>query len=79
MGWTSLLDFFLLRKPKRTYTTVDEFHNMDTAVQLKSCFDEEALLVENGEVVGETAVVTVERQLKPTAGPLPSRYQVFRE
>ena len=47
---------------------------MDTEVWEKSIVDEEGLMVEHGEVVGETAVVTDNKQLKPTPGPLPERY-----
>jgi hypothetical protein len=53
---------------------MDEFHDMDFAMQPNSLFDEEGLFVETGEVVGETAVVTAGKMLKPTGGPLPSRY-----
>jgi Trypsin-like peptidase domain len=81
MGWASLLQFFFPRKARqndRSYTTIDEFHRLDTAMHLKSNFHEEGLIIENGEVVGETAVVTEEKTLKPTGGPLPSRYQILQ-
>ena len=54
--------------------TVDDLLTMDTEVWEKSIVDEEGLMVEHGEVVGETAIVTDNKQLKPTPGPLPERY-----
>jgi hypothetical protein len=37
-------------------------------------FECEAVLIENGQVVGETAIVRAEDRLEPTGGPLPAGY-----
>jgi len=47
---------------------------MDTDVEEVNTFEQEGLMVENGEVVGETAFITEERQVQPTGISLPARY-----
>ena len=37
-------------------------------------FECEAVLIEDGQVVGETAIVRAEDKLEPTGGPLPAGY-----
>jgi len=39
---------------------------MDTDVEEVNTFEQEGLMVENGDVVGETAFITEERQVQPT-------------
>ena len=75
MSWRKLLRYlFFLRRPEEEEMSSDDLLTMDTHVEDESIVDEEGLMVEHGEVVGETAIITAEKQLQPTGGPLPERY-----
>ena len=75
MSWRKLLHSLLfLQRIGQTKISDDDLLTMDTHVEEESVVDEEGLMVEHGEVVGETAIVTDNKQLKPTDGPLPERY-----
>jgi hypothetical protein len=44
---------------------------MDTISEGKDLFDCEALVIVGGQVVGETAIITEDKRLQATGGPLP--------
>jgi len=73
MFWTRLYQNFLARRRKQELT-VQDFYAMDTNVEDENAYDREGLMIEDGEVVGETAFVTEHKQLQPTEGPLPAGY-----
>jgi len=74
MSWRKLLRYlFFLRRPELEEMSSDDLLTMDTYMEDESIVDEEGLMVEHGEVVGETAIITAEKQLQPTGGPLPER------
>jgi len=51
--------------------SVADLNRMDTAVSDETAFDYERVIVINGNVFGETAIITEENSLEPTGGPLP--------
>ena len=64
---------FFLRPPELAEMSSDDLLTLDTHTEDESIVDEEGLMVEHGEVVGETAIIIAEKQLQPTGGPLPVR------
>jgi hypothetical protein len=75
MSWKKLLHYLaFLRRAEEVEISSDDLLTMDTHMEEEMIVDEEGLMVENGEVVGETAIITAEKQLQPTGGPLPERY-----
>ena len=55
--------------------TVEELNRMDVAVE-EDVFDCEKVMIENGEVVGETAILNERDELESTGGPLPTGYDI---
>jgi len=47
---------------------------MDTDVEDLNIYDREGADIENGEIVGETAIITGDKDVQPTDGPLPTGY-----
>lgn len=74
MLWRKLWQYIFPRRFDDDEMTRDELYSMDTDVEEENTFEEEGLMVENGDVVGETAFITEERQVQPTGISLPSRY-----
>ena len=74
MFWKKLLLYLFPRRLDDDEMSRDELYFMDTDVEEENTFEEEGLMVENGEVVGETAFITEERQVQPTGISLPLRY-----
>jgi hypothetical protein len=54
--------------------TVADLNRMDTAVSYESTFDCEKVIVFNGDVVGETAIITKDNKIQESGGPLPPQY-----
>jgi len=65
------LQYIFPRRRDRRGLTVAGLNRMDTAVSDESAFDCEKVIVINGEVFGETAIITGDSKLQPTGGPLP--------
>jgi hypothetical protein len=59
---------------RRRDLTNEDLRRLDTMVVGGGDFECEAVLIENGQVVGETAIVRAEDRLEPTGGPLPAGY-----
>ena len=76
MSWIwQRLQHFLGRRPRQEELSRQDLYNMDTAVIDEGPFDQEGLIIEAGEVVGETAVLDTDRwKLQATGGNLPARY-----
>ena len=67
-----IFQFFFPRKQAALVPTLAELDDQDVAYDREvTVFDSEALLVENGEVVGLTALIQ-STELIPTGGKLPS-------
>jgi len=47
------------------------FNGMEAIVERGDIFAHEAVRIANGEVVGETAIITEDKRLQATGGPLP--------
>jgi len=73
MFWTRLYKYFFARSPKQRLT-IRDFYAMDTDVEDDNVYDREGVDIENGEIVGETAIITADKDLQPTNGPLPDGY-----
>jgi hypothetical protein len=61
----------LHKKVKKREATIADFTQMDTTVEGGDFFDCEAVLIADGNVVGETAIITEDKRLQATGGPLP--------
>jgi hypothetical protein len=62
------------RRAERRDLTNEDLSRLDTMVVGGGEFECEAVLIENGQVVGETAIFRAKDKLEPTGGPLPSGY-----
>ena len=72
MLW-QFIQFLLGRKPRATELTEEDMNRMDLAYEDElTVFDCEKVMVEDGEVVGTTAIVNEQNQLELTGGRLPA-------
>ena len=47
---------------------------MDTDVEDDNIYDWERMDIENREIIGETAIITADKHVQPTGGPLSTGY-----
>jgi len=47
---------------------------MDTDVEDDNIYDWERMDIENREITGETAIITADKPVQPTSGPLSTGY-----
>ena len=59
---------------RQRHLTIQDFYAMDTDVEDLNIYDREGADIENGEIVGETAIITGDKDVQPTDGPLPTGY-----
>ena len=69
--WERFLPYIFPRRSEKRGLTVADMNRMDTVVVDETAFDYEKVIVVNGDVFGETAIITEENSLQPTGGPLP--------
>lgn len=73
MFW-NLLQLVFGRRAKNDALTNEDMNRMDVAYEdILTVFDCEKVMVEEGEVVGETAIINDQKQLELTEGRLPAR------
>jgi hypothetical protein len=66
----------LWKKPR--VVTTDDLDRWEVSYEEQlTMFDCEKVLVEDGHVVGTTAIITDEHKIEETPGPLPSGYVSF--
>ena len=73
MFWAQLYKSLFARRRKR-HLTIQDFYALDTEVQDDNIYDTDGVDIENGEIVGETAIITEDKHVQPTGGPLPTGY-----
>jgi len=57
MFWAQLYKSLFARRRKR-HLTIQDFYALDTEVQDDNIYDTDGVDIENGEIVGETAIIT---------------------
>jgi len=72
MFWKRLCKYLFVRR--RRHLTIQDFYAMDTDVGLAMWMIRHGLYIENGEIVEGTAIITADRDVQPTHGPLPTGY-----
>jgi hypothetical protein len=74
MFW-NILQFVFGRRARNDALTTEDMNRMDVAYEdVLTVFDCEKVMVEEGEVVGETAIINDKKQLELTEGRLPARH-----
>lgn len=73
MFWR-LLPYLFGRRTKHSGLTMEDLNRLDVAFENNiTVFDCEKVMVEKGEVVGETAIINDRQELERTEGRLPEK------
>lgn len=74
MTFKQIFQFFFGQRAKNTGPTDEDLNRMDVAFEKDIApFDCEKVMVQDGEVVGETAIINERQELERTNGRLPKK------